>query len=68
MEHSGNHMLYGDDLQNHLAACNAICKALAQPERQWVSLTEDEIYTLAAGGYSVETTRLVDKILKGKNP
>lgn len=46
----------------------AIEKVLAQPKRTWVSLTEDEIYTLAAGGYSVETTKLVDKILKGKNP
>lgn len=46
----------------------AIKEVLAQPERSWVSLTEDEIYSLVASGYSVETTRLVDKILKGKNP
>ena len=36
-------------------------------ERPWVGLTDDEIYTLAAGGHSVATTTIVNKILKGKN-
>ena len=39
----------------------------APPQRPWVGLTDDEIYTLAAGGHSVATTTIVNKILKGKN-
>ena len=37
------------------------------PQRPWVGLTEDEIYTLAAGGHAVATTKIVNSILKGKN-
>jgi hypothetical protein len=33
----------------------------------WVELTEDEIYTLAAGGHAVATVKVVNSILKAKN-
>lgn len=34
MEHCGNHMLDNAGVKRHIAACNEICKALAQPEEE----------------------------------
>ena len=39
MEHCGNYMLDSDGVKMHIAACNAIDEALAQPEPELVATT-----------------------------
>lgn len=64
---------HNEDYASKWDANNPNHKGWVQPlyitpsQRPWVELTEDEIYTLAAGGHAVATVKVVNSILKGKN-
>jgi predicted aldo/keto reductase-like oxidoreductase len=59
-------------MEHHLQAEDALRDRLAQPEREWVGLTEDEaIELLPVGEWEVESTldfaKAIDAKLKEKN-